>query len=550
MIRWMGLLICLSGLFACGDNDPPVAPEPPSTVLRPSGELKPWDLSALVTIDQARSIPQGTPLYMRTEFVHGELADLEMTFVQVVDDFLPPMPILMVEASDPVLIQLGGVARGMSGSPLFSEEGTLGAVAYGFSRQDSPPYYGFATPIEWVIGERSTGPLSKPAATWGDYRITPLELVRFSTGQARWPGALPAVLTQDRQVSFEAGRPLAVALMLGELTHGGIGTISYVDGDRVYGFGHPMFQFGQVELPIIEARILGEVSNSWAPYKFASLNPTIRGTLTQDRLPAVQGTLGEGPDLVTVQSRLTLPSGSVELEHQIPVTGVDQPFLVTRAAFGPLESRVDDELDYSLRVSADVSFAEREGKLSRSRLYCQPADRLYTLTAIASYTLSEDLQEIVTHEGYVLPIEEAEVSIEVIPDSRWARVTGVSADTLLTPGTSLTVRVSLRVGRSGEKEVELDLLLPDDLVPAVYQLEAGPIEEEVEVFTLEELVFRNEPDVYETFEEILARMNEEDQAVILQARLISNWDTVVASSQVKMDLVVGGTASLAARVPR
>ena len=253
---------------------------------------------------------------------------------------------------------------------------------------------------------------------------------------------------------------------------------------------------------------------------------------------------------MTVQSRLTLPSGSVELEHQIPVTGVDQPSLVTRAAFGPLESRVDDELDYSLRVSADVSFAEREGRLSRSRLYCQLAVRIYTLTAIASSLLSQDLQEIVTHEGHTLPIQDAEVSIEVIPDFRWARVTGVSADTLLTPGTSLTVGISLRVGRSGEKEVELDLHLPDDLVPAVYQLEAGPIEEEVEVFTLEELVFRNEPDVYETFEEILARMNEEDQAVILQARLISNWDTVVSSSQVQMDLVVGGTASLRARVPR
>ena len=97
----------------------------------------------------------------------------------------------------------------------------------------------------------------------------------------------------------------------------------------------------------------------------------------------------------------------------------------------------------------------------------------------------------------------------------------------------------------------MDLLLPDDLVrDAVYRLEVGPIEEDLEAFTLEELVFRNEPDEYETFEEILARMNEEDQAVILQAQLISNWDTVVASSQVKMDLVVDGTASLTARVPR
>ena len=84
----------------------------------------------------------------------------------------------------------------------------------------------------------------------------------------------------------------------------------------------------------------------------------------------------------------------------------------------------------------------------------------------------------------------------------------------------------------------------------MYRLEVGPIEEDRETFTLQELAFlRNEPDEYETFEEILARMNEEDPAVILQAQLISNWDTVVASSQVKMDLVVDGTASLTARVP-
>ena len=106
-------------LCACGDDEdaPPTAPA--ETVLRPSGELQPWDLAAVVPIDSVRAMPAGTPLFMRTEFANGELADLGMTFVEVVDDFLPPMPVIMVEASDPVLIQLGGIARGMSGSPVF-----------------------------------------------------------------------------------------------------------------------------------------------------------------------------------------------------------------------------------------------------------------------------------------------------------------------------------------------------------------------------------------------------------------------------------------------
>ena len=271
------LPLLLFGLWACGeDEDGPTAP-----VLRPGGELLPWDLSAIVSIDDVRSMPHGMPLYLRTEFANGELADLEMRFVQVVDDFLPPMPVIMVEASDPVLIQLGGIARGMSGSPVFSEEGTWGAIAYGFSSQDSPPYYFFATPIEWVIGQRSTVPLAKPAAAWGGARIVPLETSLVSTGlhgskpraAEGYSAALPAGLTQDRQESFEAGRPLAVGLMLGEVTFGAIGTISYVDGDRLHGFGHPMDHYGPVALPIIEARVLGEVSNLSAPYKFATLNP-------------------------------------------------------------------------------------------------------------------------------------------------------------------------------------------------------------------------------------------------------------------------------------
>ncbi|MXZ11287.1 MAG: hypothetical protein F4Y79_17835, partial [Gemmatimonadetes bacterium] len=114
-------VICLSG---CGDDSSPTAPE--DDVLRPTGELKPWDLSSIVSAESVRSMPAGTPVFMRTEFANGQLADLEMTFIQVVDDFLPPMPVYMLEASDPVLIQLGGIAQGMSGSPIFTEQGTWG----------------------------------------------------------------------------------------------------------------------------------------------------------------------------------------------------------------------------------------------------------------------------------------------------------------------------------------------------------------------------------------------------------------------------------------
>ena len=505
-------------------------------VLRPSGELLPWDLSAIVSIDQARSMPGGMPLYMRTEFANGELADLEMRFVQVVDDFLPPMPVIMVEASDPVLIQLGGIARGMSGSPVFSEEGTWGAIAYGFSAQDSPPYYFFATPIEWVIGERSTVPLAKPVATWGGARITPLETPLVSTGLhgGRPPvagsplaGAAAAGLTQERQESFEAGRPLVVGLLLGEITAGAIGTISYVDGDRVYGFGHPMNQSGPVELPIIEGRVLGEISNLSAPFKFATLNPTVRGTLTEDTLPAVRGVLDGGPELVPVTAVYTLASGAeVELVHRMPAS-VNQGGLLPYAAFSPLFNRLDNEGNHSLRVTTDITFAGTASTLSRSRLYAEPAGRLFFLVDNAWFDLGDVLGQIMLRNDYVLRIREAEVHVEVISEPRFATLVEVAADTVVSPGEMLTVTTSMRVGRRSDRDIELALSLPDTLPTGVYQLEAGSAAElgpdagggVDPFFGFLDFGFPAGGDGEETLEDVFDRVNGADESVQLKARL-------------------------------
>ena len=512
----------------------------PEAILRPTGELKPWDLSPIVTADEVRAMPPGTPVFLRTEFANGELADLEMTFVQVVDDFLAPMPIYMVEASDPVLIQLGGIAQGMSGSPIFTEQGTWGAIAYGFNSQDSPPYYFFATPIEWVIGTRGTMPAAKPTATWAGNRITPLDTPLLSTGlngvrslpegrSSLLSGASTAGLTQERQESFEAGRPLTVGLLLGELTLGALGTISYVDGNRVYGFGHPMDRSGPVELPIIEAKVLGEVSNLSAPYKFATLNPTVRGTLTEDRLPAVRGVLDQEPDLVPIKSVYTFPSGStVELAHRMavgisPYTSLD---LVSNAFFAPLANRIDNDPEHSIRVTTDIAFAGSDSTLTRSRLYSSPGGRLLASIYGAYDDVSFALAELTTRLDYAVHVREAEVHVELIPGTRFATVGQVMADSVISLGSTLNITTSLRVGRTEGREVELALSVPDTLFPGFYQLEVGSAATLGDAAGGDDGSFLGLISVgnfggegEESLDDVFARLNKPDENVLLKARL-------------------------------
>ena len=475
----LALLALVVGLGSCGNDDDktpsPTAPQHP--VLRPTGELKPWDLAPIVPVDSVRAMPTGTPVFLRTEFANGQLADLEMTFIQVVDDFLPPMPIYMVEAIDPVLIQLKGIAKGMSGSPIFTEQGTWGAIAYGPNGQTSPPYYFFATPIEWVIGREGPMPLAKPTATWAGNRIAPLEIPLLRTGfhpnqqDLSFRGEVtPAGKTTQRQASFEPGRPLAVGSLLGEFTQAALGTISYVEGDRIYGFGHQMANAGLVELPIIEAQVLAEISNVQAPYKYAALNPTVRGTLTEDFLPGIRGRLGEGPELIPIRSVYTLPSGQVlEYMHRMEKTSR----LLAFAFFAPLANEVPNELDRSMRIRTNISFVGTDSILAHSRLYANSESFLLSLIREAGEDLDRIVLQLLTRDDYELQLREAEIHIELIAESRFAKVMAVAADTVVSAGSTLPIATSLRVGRRRDQEIELALSIPDTLPVGVYRLAVG-----------------------------------------------------------------------------
>ena len=479
MLIHLALLALVVGLGSCSndDDEAPSPIAPPHSVLRPTGELKPWDLSPIVPVDSVRAMPAGTPVFLRTEFANGQLTDLEMTFIQVVDGFLPPMPVYMVEASDPILIQLKGIAKGMSGSPIFTEQGTWGAISYGPNGQTSPPYYFFATPIEWVIGREGPMPLAKPAATWAGNRIAPLEIPVLRTGFAPNQQGLsvrgevtPAGKTAQHQTSFAPGRPLAVGSLLGEFTQASLGTISYVEGDRVYGFGHQLVNAGLVEMPIIEAQVLAEISSVQAPYKYAALNPTVRGTLTGDFLPGVRGQLGEGPELVPIRSVYVLPSGrEIEYRHRMEKTSR----LLMLAFFTPLSNEVPNELNRSMRVRTNISFVGTDSILAHSRLYASAESFLYSQIRSATEDLNGIIRQLLTRDDYELQLREAEIHIELLAESRFAKIVAVAADTVVSAGSTLPVATSLRVGRRRDQAIELALSIPDELPVGVYRLEVG-----------------------------------------------------------------------------
>jgi hypothetical protein len=104
---------------------------------------------------------------------------------------------------------------------------------------------------------------------------------------------------------LKPGDAIGVMLVSGDLQLGATGTVTHIDGDRVYAFGHPMYNLGPTEYPMTRAYVYTVLPSLFSSMKLSGTSDVI-GTFLQDRATAVSGKLGPGPRMIPVT--LTLES--------------------------------------------------------------------------------------------------------------------------------------------------------------------------------------------------------------------------------------------------
>jgi hypothetical protein len=116
-------------------------------------------------------------------------------------------------------------------------------------------------------------------------------------------GARASATASD--LRLEPGEAIGVGLITGDLEMGGTGTVTHVDGNRVYAFGHPFFNLGPTSFPMTRARVYSLLPSLMSSFKITAMGETV-GTVQQDRATTIAGTLGPGPALIPI--RLSLES--------------------------------------------------------------------------------------------------------------------------------------------------------------------------------------------------------------------------------------------------
>lgn len=296
----------------------------------------------------------------------------------VLDDGIAPgVDMVMVRLSSSE-IERAGIWQGMSGSPVYAEDGRLiGAVGYGLAMGSSP--VAGVTPFEQMDDylETGTGTGTTPAEVVVDrqaratrrFEQLPMPLGVAGVGAGRVaaaadrPGApdwLPraayavgragaADATADDLV---AGGNMAASIVHGDITMAGVGTVTSVCEDRVVGFGHPMEWLGETTLGLHPADTIYVQEDLVTSFKVANLGAPV-GTVTDDRRSGITGTVGVLPETTDVTSTVTHDGRS---RTGVSHVSVPTPDVLASTTFYSTMANHEAVVDGPLRGTEDVAW--------------------------------------------------------------------------------------------------------------------------------------------------------------------------------------------------
>jgi len=251
------------------------------------------------------------------------------------------------------------------------------------------------------------------------------------------------------------GDPIGVALMNGDLEVGATGTVTEVDGNRVYAFGHPFYGLGPTQFPMTRAHVITVLPSLSSSMKIASTGDVI-GIVQQDRATTIAGTLGPGPSMIPISLTLNSERGT-RRKFSIGIVN-DQlftPLLAYVAILNTLTSyeRQNGVGTYTLKGAARV---KNHGDVAFEDLFTGDQPSTYAAASVVAplNVLLRNAFEAVQFEALNLEIEASETPRSATIERVWIDGTKAKA------GTSVDLRILLRSYRGEEVTQSLPVQIP------------------------------------------------------------------------------------------
>ena len=452
----------------------------------------------------ARTVVQGTGV-----------ESFDVQILEVVPGAGPAGDLILVRVSGPLIARTGGIAAGMSGSPVYVNGRLVGAIGFGWAFADHS--LGLVTPIETMLGalpparsERRA--LSTPVQV-GHRRLDRVAIVSTLTEALAAEAAAPNVaamlpLTRPLLLSgissrvadllgaelgpfgvtpvlsaaggstnvrpeLVPGSAIGVQLIRGDLNAVAIGTLTYRDGDTILAFGHPFLNRGKTRYLLTAASIQGVVPSTSFPFKIGSAGSPL-GIISEDRRAGIGGRIGILPPMVGVRTRVTDEDRgrTVTMTTQVLRDPQLGPLLTLVSALEAVDRALDRVGEGTARVRITMRARGLDAPLVRENVFYHPRD----VGTAAMLELPEALRLLFANEFVQTGPVDVTIDVDVQQRQQTAAVIEGEVDRpRVRRGENATVRVTLRPFQGPPAVRVIELAVPEGFPagPATILIRAG-----------------------------------------------------------------------------
>ncbi len=488
----MGLMLCNAGYLVAQSAAPtPVVPLPSSP--------PPSVAAGVFPLDQVRRGLHGVA-YTVFEGTRPEAMNVEI--LGVLHNFLGPGQDLILSRLSGAKPEYTGVVAGMSGSPVYIDGKLLGALSYRIGQFSKEPIAGI-TPIQQMFQVRDQ-PSAVPAAppetansgapavpTSGSPAMQPIETPLVFTGFSPeaiklWQDHLPASgLTpvagtggglggsrpdQPQPEPLVPGSAVSAVLVRGDLDIAATCTVTYIDAKQLLACGHPITQFGPVDMPMTKAEVLATLPSPLNAFKIVNTTETV-GAFTQDRQSAIGGQLGANarmiPVSVNVSGSNSGASQNPSLARKLHFEVVDNPQITPTAVLVSIYQALLSSNGYAVETTYRMRGSiELEGypAVHLDSTFA-PTEQL-PASLIAAFTVAQHFGQIYGNASRLTSIRAVSIDFEAAPGRQSLQIESVrSSATEVHAGDTITVEATVRPWHGEPRNLRVPITVPATLSP-------------------------------------------------------------------------------------
>lgn len=391
---------------------------------------------------------------------------------------------------DIILVRLGGkkaeytgVVAGMSGSPVYFDGKLAGAVAFRIGEFSKEPIAG-VTPIQEMleisaidrtpeIGPgTANGAVSAPNKTSGPglpqglnqvqsfaQYLKPIETPLVFSGftqeaiqrfapQFASAGIVPvmgagSVSDAKQPEPLQPGSAVSAILVRGDMDIAATCTVTYIDAQHLLACGHPLMQFGMVDLPMTKAQVLATLPSPLNAFKIVNATEPV-GAFIQDRHTGIMGEFGKTPEMIPVTLNIRGGGSSdKQFHYEILNNAHLSPVAMMATVYNALHGVNEYGEDITYRMNGSIS-VNGYPQLAVQNMFTA-TDQGQPAAVMAAMSLGDRFSRIYDNPYNAPEIRGVQFDFEIVRDRRWARLESARTDvTEARPGDEITIETVVR----------------------------------------------------------------------------------------------------------